>query len=117
MVDAHGSFAEGVTKIDQSRAKGKGATMSFLKSVIALAGLVWITGFAPSAAAQLPPSDTVTIFIQGVPIPVPFPEAIEGTEGVLVVFTLITGVAPTGNAALFGSYTVLTEPDGTISDV
>src|SRR5438876_786276 len=53
-------FADGATETHRRRAKGKGAIMSFLKSVTALAGLVWITGFAPSAAAQLVVSDIVT---------------------------------------------------------
>ena len=107
-------FADDATETHRRRAKGKGAAMSFLKSVTALAGLVWITGFAPSAAAQLAASDTVTFFRpQGAPFSFTL---FEETEGV-ATFTLIAGVAPTGIAALFGSYTVLTEPDGTISDV
>ena len=87
--------------------------MSFLKSVTALAGLVWITGFAPSAAAQLTASDTVTFSTQGGSITFSSSEATEG----FAVFILIAGIGPTGNSALYGSYTVLTEPDGTISDV
>ena len=88
--------------------------MSFLKSVTALAGLIWITGFAPSAAAQFAVSDTVTFFsTQGPPFSISSPEITEG----LLIFMEINDVMPTGNAALYGSYTVLTEPDGTISDV
>ena len=87
--------------------------MSFLKSVTALAGLVWITGFAPSAAAQLTASDTVTFSTQGGSITFSSSEATEG----FAIFILIAGIGPTGNSALYGSYTVLTEPDGTISDV
>ena len=107
-------FADDATETHRRRAKGKGAAMSFLKSVTALAGLVWITGFAPSAAAQLVVSDIVTFSsIFGGGVTFVFSEATEG----FVVLRNIAEVAPTGDAAQYGNYTVLTEPDGTISDV
>jgi hypothetical protein len=112
MLDAR--FADGTTEIHQRRARQQGATMSFLKSVTVLAGLVWITAFAPSAAAQLAVSDTLTFIIQGQTFTFPFGEA---TEPSTFIVTSFFGLAPTGNPATYGSYTVLTEPDGTISDV
>ena len=76
--------------------------MSYLKSVTVLAGLVWITAFAPSAAAQPAVSDTLTFIIQGQTFTFDFGEATEPTTFTIFDFF---GVAPTGNAATYGSRT------------
>ena len=89
--------------------------MSFLKSASVLVGLVWAASFAAPVAAQATPSDTVRFFLNGVPF-FSFPLS-EGQEPVTVTFLSLMGVDPTGDATRYGSYTILTEPDGTISDV
>src|SRR5215470_1812852 len=94
--------------------------MSLVKSITALAVLTCAGGFAALVEAGAPPglvSDTVTIS-NGESMAIgTLTEAVEGTDGAIIEFTNLFGVFPTGNSALYGSYTVLTQPDGTISDV
>ena len=83
-----------------------------MRWLLAVVGLALAT---LPAAAQAPVSDTVFFFQRG-QLVLSFPLTETG-EGGLTTFFLLLGVSPTGNPAQYGSYTVLTEPDGTISDV
>ncbi|TMH00966.1 MAG: PEP-CTERM sorting domain-containing protein [Betaproteobacteria bacterium] len=93
----------------------EGAIMSFFKSATVLVGLIWAASFAAPVAAQATTSDTVSFFLNGVPF-ASFPLS-EGQEPTTLTLLSIMSVAPTGDATRYGSYTILTEPDGTISDV
>src|SRR5260370_7069880 len=64
----------------------------------------------PGGAYAQPVSDTMTLSqVGGITVTLPF-------EGLTEVVSVLS-IAPTGNAAQFGSPTVLLEPDGRISDV
>jgi PEP-CTERM motif len=85
--------------------------------VFAVAGLIVSTSLP--ATAQLGPgeSDKLLIFQNGTPAgTLPISETSE-INVVTAATTILNSVNPAGNTALFGSYTVLTEPDGSISDV
>ena len=89
-----------------------------LSLLVAVAALI-LSSSLP-ATAQLGPgeSDRLLILQNGVDFGQPLSILEANETGIIgLAFLSINSVSPAGNAALFGSYTVLTEPDGTISDV
>lgn len=83
--------------------------------VLAVAGLIVSTSLP--ATAQLAPGESDILIIRNGTNDVVGTIPLSEPEPALVTAFTTIGAVDAGNAALFGSYTILTEPDGSISDV
>jgi hypothetical protein len=91
--------------------------MSFRRSITAFAVLICAGSFAALVEAQPAPVSDAAVFSKPGVSDETFSLLEPEPSGVILEVLGLFGVSPTGNPAQYGNYTVLTEPDGTISDV